>query len=398
MQKTIIAAAVAGLLAMPAFAQTRVIMSGKLNASYEWVQAKGARDSNQNMKMKDRMTESGSELHIKAYEDLGNGNQAFVDIQTAVDIYGGNNVNTPGAGKLGSRRGAIGLMGKWGMLQLGKWDIHYNAQIWAGTGPNAALNQMYGAVSLLNQVGGFSTMGCRCDNTIRYATPNIYGFEASIAYTRGQGVLSAQNGGPNYSEIAWDSSDRNKNTRGVGVALKYKWQGLKLLAAYWQEYYAGATNAAEATLTDQMSYRFGAAYTFDFGLTVGVNYDHSEFSTIAAHGGNTGHSTMGKKLKNKRNAWVIPLYYKAGPHQLNLAYGWADDIKGNGTYAMADSGTKYWTVNYGYSLSKRTTLYAGVVQYKNDKNAKYDFWSNTSLGGAVGSDPTAYSIGLIHAF
>lgn len=396
MQKTIIAAAVAGLLAVPAFAQTRVILSGKINASYEWVQAKGARDSNQNMKMKDRMTESGSELHIKAYEDLGNGNQAFVDLQTAIDIFGGNNKNTPGAGRIGSRRGVVGLKGKWGSLELGKWDIHYNAQIWGGTGPNAALNQMYGAVSLLNQVGGYSTMGCRCDNTVRYVTPNIGGFQATFAYTRGQGVLSGSDA--STSEIAWDSNDKNKNHRGFGIAAKYNYGGLKLMAAYWILKDSGATNAANVTLTDQMSWRLGAAYTFNFGLTIGLTYDYSEFEQAAAEGGNTGASRIHKKTKNKRNAFAIPVYYKTGPHQINFAYGWADDIKGDGAYAGDDSGAQYWTINYGYALSKRTTLYAGFVQYKNDTNAKYDFWSNTGLNGAVGSDPTAVSIGIIHSF
>lgn len=414
MQKTIIAAAVAGLLAMPAFAQTRVILSGKINGAYEWSKATGATHAQGDIKMRDRLIESGSELHIKAYEDLGNGNQAFVDIQTAVDIFGGNNVATPGAGRIGSRRGAIGLQGKWGMLQLGKWDIHYNLQIWSGTGPNAALNQMFGAVSLLNQVGGRSyvTLGCRCDNTIRYVTPNISGFEVSVAYTLGQGsdMLTG-------SEVAWRPWDQNKVNRAVGVAAKYKWGGLKIGLGYWynsdakggigvqsalhpkwMSQYANnanynGTNGA-AILRNDQSIRAGVAYTFDMGLTIGVNYDYSQ---TAHRFGNTATGKMtGHEIKLKRSAWAFPLYYKTGAHQLNFAYGFADDLDG-----WDDTGAQYWTINYGYSLSKRTTLYAGFAQYKNDKYASYDFWSNTAVGlsaANVGADPTSFTLGIIHSF
>lgn len=396
MQKTIIAAAVAGLLAMPAFAQTRVVLSGKINAAWEWHKATGSTNG-ANQKMKDRMTESGSEFHIKAYEDLGNGNQAFVDIQTAVDIFNGNSpAATPDAGRLGSRRGAIGLQGKWGMLQLGKWDLHYNAQIWGGTGPNAALNQMYGAVSLLNQVGGrsYATMGCRCDNTIRYVTPNISGFQVGLGYTRGTG------------EATWQPSSSNKIDRAFSIQANYKYGGLKLMVAYWNrknaqgdiglngaqvqhpKYMASGRGAAQ--LRDEQSIRAGVAYSFDMGLTIGVTWDYTETKHKYAAAGVSD-------LKLKRWAFAVPVYYKTGPHQINLAYGMADDIDN-----WNDTGAQYWTINYGYAISKRTTVYAGYAHYKNDRYATYDFWSNTAVGtgttSGAGADPTSFAIGLIHSF
>lgn len=378
MQKTIIAAAVAGLLAMPAFAQTRVVLSGKINAAWSWTQAKGAANPAGNIKMHDRMSESGSEFHIKAYEDLGNGNQAFVDIQTAVDIFNSNPVATPDSGRLSSRRAAIGLSGKWGMLQLGKWDLHYNAQIWGGTGPNAALNQMYGAVSLLNQIGGrsYATMGCRCDNTIRYVTPNINGFQLGVGYTRNGSIAGG-------GERVFDPADANKIDRAYSIQANYKNGGLKLMLAYWNRQNA----QAGANLRDEYSIRAGVAYSFDFGLTVGLTYDYAKMEVGPL---------AGPKVENDRSAFVVPIYYKSGPHQLNFAYGWANDLSN-----VADSGTQYWTLNYGYNVSKRTTFYVGYVQYSNERNASYDFWSNTAVGltGAnLGADPVNFSIGMIHSF
>lgn len=395
MQKTIIAAALAGLIAMPALAQTRVTLSGRINAAYEWHRATGATSQAGNIKTRDRMTESGSEFHIRAFEDLGNGNQAFVDIQTAVDVFNRNSpADTPDAGRLASRRAAIGLQGSWGMLQLGKWDLHYHAQIWGNTGPNAGLNQMYGAVSLLNQVGGrsFATMGCRCDNTIRYVTPNISGFQLGIGYTRGTG------------ETAWNPHDQNRVDRAVSLHVNYRHGGLNLMAAYWNRENAIAghglvgtghptavatgLNAENSALRNEESIRVGAAYTFDMGLTIGLTWDYTQ----------TRHKFVSDRadLKLRRHAWVVPIYYRTGPHQINFAYGRANDIKD-----FADTGTQYWTLNYGYALSRRTTAYIGIAQYRNERFATYDFWSNTAIGLTTanqGADPTSFAIGLIHAF
>lgn len=393
MQKTIIAAAVAGLLAMPAFAQTRVVLSGKINAAWSWDQAKGAAVRGGDIKMRDRMLESGSEFHIKAYEDLGNGNTAFVDIQTAVDIFNSNNVSTPDAGRLASRRAAIGLQGKWGMLQLGKWDLHYHAQIWGGTGPNASLNQMYGAVSLLNQIGGrtYATLGCRCDNTIRYVTPNFSGFEVGLGYTRNGGTGMNAPASATSGEQAFDPGGANKVDRAYSIQANYKNGGFKAMVAYWNR-----QNAIQgANLRDEYSIRAGLAYTFDFGLTLGVTYDYANME-VGPNGG--------AKVKNHRSAFVIPVYYQTGPHQINAAYGWASDLSN-----VDDSGAQYWTINYGYSISKRTTFYAGFAQYRNERNASYDFWSNTAVGlaapnpttgfvGNMGADPTSFAIGMIHSF
>jgi len=391
MQKTIIAAAVAGLLAMPAFAQTRVVLSGKVNAAWSWDKATGATaGSSGDIKMRDRMIESGSEFHIRAYEDLGNGNTAYVDIQTAVDVFNSNPVSTPDAGRLASRRAAIGLQGKWGTLMFGKWDLYYNAQIWGGTGPNAALNQMYGAVSLLNQIGGrsYTTMGCRCDNTIRYVTPDIGGFMLDVGYTRNGGTganagLSAGSMGVSGEQAINPGTD-NKVDRAFALAARYQLGGLKVMAAGWNRKNAGTAAAAR----NEWAERVGVAYTFGFGLTVGVTYDHAGMKRYAI-----GDTT---KRKDTRSAFVVPVYYRTGPHQINLAYGWAGDLS-----TVEDSGTKYWTVNYGYDVSKRTTLYAGVVQYKNDAYASYDFWSNTAIGltgSSLGADPTSFAVGIIHSF
>ena len=173
------------LFSQAALAQTKIVLSGKINTAWEWVRATGATHADGNIKLKDRMVESGSEFRIRATEDLGNGNQAFVDIQTAVDIFGSNDVVTSNAGRLGSRRAAIGLSGKWGTFMLGKWDIYENTISWAGTEGKAPNQSLHGR-GIVNMVGGksYTQLGCRCDNTIRYITPDFSGLQVAISYTR----------------------------------------------------------------------------------------------------------------------------------------------------------------------------------------------------------------------
>ena len=407
---TVLAVAMAAVLSQPVQAQSQVVISGKINAAWEWVQAKGATHSGGDIKQKDRMVESGSEIRIYAKEDLGNGNQAFVDIQTAVDIFGSNDVATSDAGRLGSRRGAIGLRGKWGTIMLGKWDIYENTMSAAGTEGSAPNQSLHGR-GILNMVGGksYTQTGCRCDNTIRYVTPNFNGLEAAFSYTRnGKGSTSG--------EITWRPEDENRVDRTFSAQAAYKQGGWRLMAGLWMrqnaqggigvkdakhdrwasEYAgkAGFGSGAQAVLKDELSYRAGIGYAFNMGLTVAFNIDYSEITHKFADS-TQGHLN-GNEIKLKRTAWTLPLSYKTGPHQFHLVYGQANDLSG-----WSDTGAKFWGAGYTYNLSKRTSLYAGYARFSNERYASYDLWSSGGIGmkaANVGADPTTMMVGITHSF
>ena len=408
--QTVLATAVVALLSQTAQAQSNVVISGKINAAWEWVQAKGATHSGGDIKTKDRMIESGSEIRIHAKEDLGNGNQAFIDIQTAVDVFGSNDVATSDAGRLGSRRGAIGLTGKWGTLMLGKWDIYENTMSSAGTEGSAPNQSLHGR-GILNMVGGksYTQTGCRCDNTIRYVTPNFNGLEVALSYSR--------NGkGSSAGEAAWQQGQENKVDRTLSAQAKYKQGGLRLMAGVWMRQNAqagigvkdakhdrwasefanksGFGSGASAVLKDELSYRAGVGYAFDMGMTVAFNMDYTEVTHKFADDATT--QLNGNEIKLKRVGWTLPITYKTGSHQFHLVYGRANDLSG-----WDDTGAQFWGASYNYSLSKRTSIYTGYARYSNDRFASYDLWSSGGIGmkaANVGADPTTFMVGITHSF
>ena len=408
--QVILATAIAGLLSQAVQAQSQIVLSGKINTAWEWVEATGATYPDGDIKLKDRMVESGSEFRIYAKEDLGNGNHAFVDIQTAVDVFGSNDVATSDAGRLASRRAAIGFTGKWGTFMLGKWDVYENTMSAAGT-EGSAPNQALHGRGILNMVGGksYTQTGCRCDNTIRYVTPNFSGAQVAFAYSRnGKGSTSG--------EATWRPADDNKVDRTFSAQATYKQNGWRLMAGFWSrqnvqggigvkdakhdrwasEYasQAGFGSGASAVLKDELSYRAGIGYAFDMGLTVAFNIDYSEITHKFAS--STTGRFNGNEIELKRTAWTLPISYKTGPHQFHLVYGRANDLSG-----WNDTGAQFWGASYNYSLSKRTSIYTGYARFNNDRYASYDLWSSGGIGmkaGNVGADPTTFMIGITHSF
>jgi predicted porin len=85
-----------------------------------------------------------------------------------------------------------------------------------------------------------------------------------------------------------------------------------------------------------------------------------------------------------------------GAIALKAAYGKANSLAG-----LSDSGSKQYTVGADYGFSKRTTVYALYTKINNDTNANYDFALNPTTGangGAIGGDPSGFSLGMKHAF
>jgi len=98
--------------------------------------------------------------------------------------------------------------------------------------------------------------------------------------------------------------------------------------------------------------------------------------------------------------------YETGPHSAALAYGWKGDEKlsGAGFSDLPDSKAHQITARYGYSLSKRTQLYALATRITNGSNAFQEF-GNTPITSTTlfqdpsrGADSTGFGLGMIHSF
>jgi predicted porin len=255
MKKHLIAAAVAGALAVPAMAQ--VSIGGNFDISYDL----GKR--NEDTKVLNYGQMSTTALTIGGTEDLGNGLSAYFNVNSRFGQGGGidGNVGSGQAGEanVGQRAGAInfgdrgyqvGVKGGFGDVAIGKTTSTAMGGIRGGVAGNFSLLQE-------------STWGDRPNNMISYTTPKfgavsarlVYSLEAesyevSVTYAAGPLTASVAYADVNPfedSDSQGSTDDREGNDTGVKVGYNFG------PAAVNVSYIKGETGASYATDTQQYS-------------------------------------------------------------------------------------------------------------------------------------------------
>jgi predicted porin len=411
MQKKIIAAAVAGLLAVPALAQTNVTVSGRFAAGWESYKISNCGGSlfptTQSCDAESAVSDQSSRIIFNVSEDLGGGLSAWAQLDSRFST------ETGGATGWGTGNTGFGFMHKqWGKFTLGRWDVHYQ-EIEAAIGGNRAgsLQTLLGN-GLMSQVGfptfasvgdalgsvaapraaGYNTAianGTRTPNMLMWDSPNWNGFTARLAYSTGwQG---SEGFGRSLSASSGDLGGGDAWT----AALRYNNGPWTAGYSYW---HADTEPRQDGALyVNQRSQRLWAGYAFAFGLRVGVAWDQSaqEWGTHGVPAAASG--------DYKRSAWMIPVSYAFGPHRVYAAYARAGEIKDTPGY---DSGASAWSAGYDYAFSKRTSIGIFYTQLNNQEGASYNLYSLGQSGatvagaanGTVGADPRQWYIGMAHNF
>jgi len=303
---------------------------------------------------------------------------------------------------------------------------------------------MPGTATGAGSLGGVQ-IGARYSNVIRYQSPNWAGFNFKLAYARPtDGTVptnvntvvdgsknKAINFAPQWSngpifvgfsylkdsdivttQATMFSGAAVANTTAGGPALVAPAAGGGMLV--------GSANTGAAStgtnLTTITSSRLSGAYTFPFGLKLGLVYDQSKLD-LKSSGATFGSSQF------KRNVWALPISWNTGAHTIFATYAQASKLKGSigtaggtsvdlssvgvtasGATAAQDveshSKAKFYSLGYQFDLSKRTNLHLSYSQIKNDNLAGYDMFAN-QVGMAnnnFGADPRVISLGLRHAF
>jgi predicted porin len=469
MQKKLLAVAVLGALAAPTAAMAQVTVSGAINMWYEQAGATGATNvvpagvtspSTYDVKSRDRMQDgAGSNIRFTAVEDIGSNMQGFMQVESGVM----NNANTrPDAvgngaapGGWANRNSGVGLRGaSWGEFLIGVWDIHYNEsyavdnQLLKGPSHSSSLGLLgqFGTVGVVGTTAtaastpvgtiGALGIGTRYSNVMRYQSPSWGGFTFKVSYARPtDGVVSTAgtiNDGTKNKVISFSPSWSNGP---IYVGWSYlKDSDISTTAGTSQVAYNGATvshvttSAAPAGFTTTgiaaslwtvTSSRLQGAYTFPFGLKLGLILDSSKLEGKSTTGIVTANTQSNTELK--RNVWSIPISWNTGAHTIFGTYAVAQKVKGSVNNADVSniqvapagmaagttqdtvgekSGAKFYSLGYQFDLSKRTNVHVNYSQIKNDNLAGYDFFSNTAGMSNMnyGADPRIISLGLRHAF
>jgi predicted porin len=196
----------------------------------------------------------------------------------------------------------------------------------------------------------------RQDNVIKYNTPDLSGFTASLSFTPGE----------NPSTAAGGSSAQRK----FGANAKFAVGPVTLVAGYHDD------KANQTSVNSIKAYAFGGKYSAG-PLAVAANYFQHKTDNV---------SGADPKLKG----WSLGPSYQMGAVKLLAQYGQVKNDATNGK-------EKAWELGGEYAFSKRTDTYVRFAQVKDDGGATTANWYG--LGDVPTNDKNrTIAIGLRHRF
>jgi predicted porin len=391
MNKKLLAVAVAGALAAPglAFAQaSSVTISGYFKPGWENLNYGNAVATRLN-NSQNRLTDGSSRVVFNSVEDLGNGLSAVAQLDVRFDPHqaGGAQASNP----IGSGNTYAGLKStSWGMLTMGRWDLHYGkgpSEMTRGAGALEASD-----VSLFDYIGANPIANTtRTQNVVRYDLPVWSGFTGTVAWTAN----------PTNNALGWTASDMvnpataggsSRKGYGLNVNPRYANGPFEIEYSYWR----AKPDAPIATTNDQRGDSLTAKYAFG-GFKVGIGANKSRLEN----------SISGTTVA-QRTTWSVAGQYKFGPNGIFAHYDRAGNVSCNtaapcfGTNGGSSS-AKMYALAYEYSLSKRTSLGVTYAQIKNDANIAYNFFTSASLGSSdavttFGENPRLINMSIMHLF
>ncbi len=356
MQKKLIALAVAGVFAAPAFAATaNVDVYGQIDFSVNWVNAdNGGNDDSDMVTGKS----NNSRIGFKGTEDLGGGLSAIWQIETGF-LQGDNNNGT--GYDAGFRNTFVGLRSATlGTVLAGRYDTPYKL----ATGKLDIFADSVGDYNSIigSKTGVFGAAGTafdqRVDQTVAYISPNWSGLTLAAAYV-----------GIQHNEAL-----ATHENRGAVSAMAVYDKG-PLFASLAYEKHSGGAGASD-NATDASGWKLGLGYTFGKTRIGGVYERTSE----------TGNTT------DDRNAWWLGGAHTMGNVVLKAAYG----VRGDSKAGATDDGGSMWALGVDYNLSKRTRAYIAYASANDEAAGDVRLYGQGATGN--NNDPSVISVGVRHTF
>lgn len=375
MQKSIVALAVAGVLAASAVAQAETTLYGSARIGVEYTQGKG----DGKLSAWD-VANQASRLGVKGSEDLGGGLSAIYQFEFGVNIDGNG---TSGTNPWGQRLSFVGLQGGFGTVALGRqYRPAYTFVSQYTDIFNGGITNPYSLTSNEQRVG----------NAVAYVTPTFGGFTAAVA------VLMDGNGqNCKFNDIVKlegncnsDRSNRedidaievgagySNGPLNIGVSYSYQPNGgFALPGTFGPDATVGTPpvtiNGTGVASVDGAEFsHYGIGGSFVVGpVTVGASYEYTDFDN--------------KDLGNLQGYGAV-LGFDVTPNTtLRGTYGnYHIDSK-----VLGYDNQETWGLGVEHRLSKRTMLYVEYI----DSETTYDA---STEGAKPGTDYT--TIGMRHDF
>jgi len=387
MNKTLIAMAVAGVMAAPMAAQADATVYGKIHVSIDSGDTGGqdyssgspAAPGNEANKASGLYFQSNSgRVGVKGSEDLGGGLKAIWQFESNASFGSGST-------SFGGRNSWLGLSGGWGQVRAGKHDTPFkDVGRWFDlfgdqVGDSRNIIQFIGG--RVGQVTGADSWDDRPDNVVAYITPTFGGgFSIAAAY-----VI--------------DDATKDNNALSVNA----KWKSGNWLVGLGYETHDHADFVAGGLLVP--------ASNSATGMRAGVQWSPGAWKLNAFYqdtSDNAGISGL------DFGAMGVGAAYTMGKNVLKAQY-YMTDVSISG---VSDADANTVAVGWDYNFSKRTTAYIAYAATSNDAGAyncvdagghgseicgqagiAYNITTDTLTGQVnPGDDPSVISVGMIHKF
>lgn len=409
MQKKLIVLAVAAALTAPTLAladNANVTVYGRAHVSLD-SNAGNAGTSTTGTKDGLNLTSNASRIGFKGTEDLGGGVNALFQYETEVLAQGGNSLLSA------QRDSYVGLKGGFGTVVAGRLPL---ANMYANDA-NFFGDKVGDAGNMT--AGGFGGNGAiavpsRVGRALAYVSPTFSG----MTFTAGFVPNSAQSlSGAAQTPAATVQNAANKDSS-FALRAVYDQDGIFGAFNYLNLGAAGVvltTGAVSGGLTPGVpGAASGAKVTvtsFAGGYNFGVAQVRAQYVLTDANAAASTNAQGAVSTGQKQGVFTLGGQYNlTETSALKAQFTQAGDMSVNGA-TVANTGASMMGIDYDYSLSKRTTLYAAYAQVTNKAGAAAGQFSNFSAtgyahggvgtpGSAVNAakSPSALSVGVIHNF
>jgi predicted porin len=304
-----------------------------------------------------RLSSNSSRFGVRAAKEF-EGLKVFAQMEAGVSWDAGGDT-------LAGRDTFVGVEGGFGKVRLGKMDTPMKdlggyTDRFKGTGI-----QDDGSIALLGgSANGFSR---RQNNSVRYDSPSLGGFEAAVQY-------------------GLDTEDKPSSEQKKLLSLygQYRLQRFKAALAYEQH-----RNFNNPGLKDD-AWRIAAFYDFGFA-NVGVGANRISYDLPVGD--------------VRRSYAAVSVGVPVGKGAFNFRFGRAGSASGSAPdgatlFRGPESGARQYTVGYEHDIFKGAQFYAYWTRIVNQANANYRFGVNAiNLPAADrGADPSGIAVGMLYDF
>ena len=379
MKKTLMVAALSGVFATAAHAQSSVTLYGLIDAGITYTNNQGGHSNWQETSG----SINGSRWGLRGAEDLGGGLKAIFTLENGFNIANGQ---LGQGGRQFGRQAFVGLASdQFGAVTLGR---QYDSVV-DYVGPLALTGTQYGGTQFAHPFDNDNLNNSfRINNSVKYSSVDYAGFKFGGLY--------------GFSNEAGSFA----NNRAYSVGGSYSWGGLNVAAAYLQlnsnpgaalNNTSGAVSGDNTFLAGRQR-TFGAGANYSFGpATVGLVYTQTNLSQLAgigagASGVTGGINGLGGNSARFQNAEVNARYALTPALSLAGSYTYT-----RGNLAGTSPHWNQFNLQTDYLLSKRTDVYLQGEYQRTNKNAIVSADIN-GLAASNSNQQIAVTAGLRHRF